>query len=81
MEAVREAAEIARKNGVKNILKPAAINRITPDLMQYIVIFVPNRKEAELLVSADRGRGGKGGTFLQMGAETVTLHWDTGAVM
>ena len=73
VEAVREAAEIARKNGVKNILKPAAINRITPDLMQYIDIFVPNRKEAELLCPQIADVEGRAEHFLQMGAETVII--------
>ncbi len=73
VEAVREAAVIARQHGVKNILKPAAVSHISTDLMQYIDIFVPNRKEAELLCPQIADTEGRAGHFLQMGAKTVII--------
>lgn len=71
--AVLEAARLAHRFGVKNILKPAAMNQISPDLMSCIDIFVPNRKEAELLCPNIPGVEGKAEEFIQRGATTAII--------
>lgn len=71
--AVFEAARQAHKHGVKNILKPAAINQINHSLMQYIDIFVPNRKEAEILCPEMPDIESKAEAFQAMGARTVII--------
>lgn len=71
--AVEAAATIAKKYGVQNILKPAAMNRISPALMELIDIFVPNRKEAELLCPNIPDLEGKAEEFIQRGAKTVII--------
>lgn len=73
MEAVREAAKTARRCGAKNILKPAAINSIDLELMSYIDIFVPNRKEAELLCPDVTSIEEKAEFFLSMGVKTAII--------
>ena len=71
--AILEAARLAHAHGVKNILKPGAINRIDRSLMQYIDIFVPNRKEAEMLCPGMPDVESKADAFLAMGAKTVII--------
>ena len=72
-EAIKTAALLARSHGVCNILKPAAMNRISDSLMELIDIFVPNRKEAELLCPGVPGIEGKAEAFLKKGAKTVII--------
>lgn len=71
--AVLEAAMQAKKCGVKNILKPAAICQISSSLMQYIDIFVPNKKEAEILCPDGPNIERMAETFMNMGAKTVII--------
>lgn len=72
-KAVETAAGIARKHGVLNILKPAAMKSISPSLMELIDIFVPNRKEAELLCPEYPDLEGKAEEFIRRGAKTVII--------
>lgn len=46
---VMEACTVAKKYGVKTILKPSVMTGLTDDLASYIDIIVPNRKEAAIL--------------------------------
>ncbi len=72
-EAVIAAARQAAMHGTKTILKPAAINQISSSLMQYIDIFVPNKKEAEILCPQVADVEGKAEAFISMGAKTVII--------
>lgn len=72
-DAVEAAARLARRHGVKNILKPAALNQIRDSLLETIDIFVPNRKEAELLCPEIPEIEGKAERFAQRGAGTVII--------
>ena len=72
-DAVETAARLARSRGVHNILKPAAMNRISDSLMELIDIFVPNKKEAELLCPSVSDIEGKAEEFLKKGAKTVII--------
>lgn len=72
-DAVEAAARLARRHGVKNILKPAALNQIRDSLLETIDIFVPNRKEAELLCPEIPEIEGKAERFVQRGAGTVII--------
>ncbi len=71
--AIETAAELARKHNVKNILKPAAMKSISPSLMKLIDIFVPNRKEAELLCPDVADIEGKALEFIKRGAKAVII--------
>lgn len=70
---VTRAAELAHQYGVKTILKPAAINTISTNLMQHIDIFVPNRKEAGILCPNITSVENQARHFIQMGAGTVII--------
>ncbi|WP_333647914.1 PfkB family carbohydrate kinase [Lacrimispora sp.] len=71
--AVETAAALAKKYGAKNILKPAAMKSIRPSLMKLIDIFVPNRKEAELLCPDIPDVEGKADEFIRQGVKTVII--------
>ena len=72
-ETILAAAKQAHKYGVKNILKPAAINKISPSLIKLIDIFVPNRKEAEILCPDIPDIKQKALHFIDLGAKTVII--------
>ena len=46
---VMQAAQTARKNQVKNIIKPAALKALPQELLRLSDIFIPNKKEASTL--------------------------------
>ncbi|WP_313180081.1 PfkB family carbohydrate kinase [Lacrimispora sp.] len=71
--AIETAARLAKKYGAENILKPAAMKSIRPSLMKLIDIFVPNRKEAELLCPDIADVEGKAVEFMRQGAKTVII--------
>lgn len=70
---IQTAAEIARRYHAKNILKPAAMNHINDSLFNLIDIFVPNKKEAEILCPDITDIPGKADAFLARGAKTVII--------
>jgi len=70
---VMTAAKQAKKHGTKTILKPAAVCQLNQALMQYIDIFVPNKKEAEILCPEVPDIEGKAEAFINMGAKTVII--------
>ena len=72
-DTVEAAARLARSRGVQNILKPAAMNRISDSLMELVDIFVPNKKEAELLCPSVSDIEGKAEEFFKRGAKTVII--------
>lgn len=72
-DSIKIAAQMAHNHGVCNILKPAAMNRISDSLMELIDIFVPNRKEAELLCPEVPDIEGKADVFLKKGAKIVII--------
>ncbi|MEY8353114.1 PfkB family carbohydrate kinase [Lachnospiraceae bacterium 54-53] len=71
--SIKTAARLAKKYGAKNILKPAAMKSISPDLMGLTDIFVPNRKEAELLCPEIPEVEMKAKEFLRRGAKNVII--------
>ncbi len=71
--AVETAAALAKKHGAENILKPAAMKAISPSLMKLIDIFIPNRKEAELLCPDIPDVEGKADEFIKQGAKAVII--------
>ncbi|MEG0566425.1 MAG: ribokinase, partial [Hungatella sp.] len=72
-DAIMTAAKLAHQYGAKNILKPAAANQIDHALMELIDIFIPNRKEAELLSPGICGEENKANEFLKRGAKAVII--------
>jgi ribokinase len=73
LETVAAAAETAKKYGVKTILKPAAVNEISPSLLEKIDIFVPNEKEADALCPNLKTVEEKALYFLRNGAGSVII--------
>lgn len=67
------AAQLARRHGAKNILKPAAIGHIKNSLLELTDIFIPNRKEAELLCPDIPDVETKADAFLARGAGSVII--------
>lgn len=70
---VEAAARLAHENGAKNILKPAAMNYLTPDLMKLIDIFVPNKAEAERLCPEAGTTEERAEVFLRQGVKSVII--------
>ena len=73
LPAIIEAAKISRENGAKNILKPAALTSLPKELLQYIDILVPNRKEAGTLCPEASSPCEQADIFLRSGFETVII--------
>lgn len=73
LPAIIEAAKISRENGAKNILKPAALMSLPTELLEYIDILVPNRKEAGALCPEANSPAEQADVFLRSGAETVII--------
>lgn len=73
VDAVLEAAKIARSHGARTILKPATLKAIDNSLMQYIDIFVPNEQEAAALAPGIRDAEAQARHFREMGAEVVII--------
>lgn len=71
--SIETAATLAKKYGGKNILKPAAMSSIRPSLMKLVDIFVPNRKEAELLCPGVSRVEEKADEFIKQGAKNVII--------
>lgn len=49
MEAIEAAAAIARRHGVKTILKPSSVSRLSDGLLRNTDIFLPNRAEMAII--------------------------------
>ncbi len=73
LPAIIEAARISRENGAKNILKPAALTDLPKELLEYIDILIPNRKEASTLCPETASPSEQADIFLRSGAETVII--------
>lgn len=67
------AAALAQKHGVKIILKPCAISQISPQLLRYVDILVPNQKEAQKLLPECRSVEEQAAQFRRAGAGTVII--------
>ena len=67
------AAKMARKHRAKVILKPCAISQIDAELLQYVDILVPNRKEACKLLPHLTTVEEQAKWFLEHGAGTVII--------
>lgn len=73
IKTVLEAAQIARKYGAKNILKPAALKTIPEQLLQNTDIFIPNRKEAAILCPHQATIEEQAEYFFQKGIKIVII--------
>lgn len=72
LDTVIEAARTAKLHGSRTILKPAAIGKLPEALMPSIDIFIPNKREAQLLCP----RGSleeKAEYFMEKGAGSVII--------
>ena len=73
VDAVTEAAKIAREAGVKTILKPAGVNSVPDELISSIDIFVPNQMEANMLCPDRVSPEGQAAYFLKKGVGNVII--------
>ena len=76
MEIVEYAADIAGEMGSRRILKPAAVDTISDSLLKKIDIFVPNRKELDLLCPIEGTLEEKAQYFLDKGVGQVIVTLD-----
>ncbi len=75
-DIVEYAARIAREEGIRVILKPAAVDSISDSLLSLIDIFVPNRKELERLCRKGSSLEEKAECFLKKGVKDVIVTLD-----
>ncbi len=73
MCAVKKAVEIARKNNVKIMLKPSAVEKIDETLLPLVDYFIPNKKELHQLCSYGQSIEEKAAWFLNKGVKTVIV--------
>lgn len=73
MDTVEYAAVIAKKNGVKVLLKPAAISKISKTLLPNIDIFIPNINELNQLCKHDLSLEEKAQYFLDHGVKDIIV--------
>lgn len=67
------AAKTSKEYGAKNILKPAALKVIPSELLEYIDILIPNKKEASALCPGLSSPEEQADFFLRQGIEIVII--------
>lgn len=75
-EIVECAVALAKEQGIKTILKPAAVDEISDSLLEKIDIFVPNRKELLHLCPNGEGVEEKAESILRRGVKEVIVTLD-----
>jgi len=73
METVGAALKMAKKHGVKTILKPSTMRSIPDEFLEMVDYFVPNEAEADILCSGVGSIQEKANSFLEKGAGTVII--------
>ena len=73
LDAVIVSAKYANEAGAKNILKPSVLAQLPLELIPYIDIFVPNRKEAATLCPIEGSLEEQGTYFLNQGIPIVII--------
>lgn len=73
LNTIMETVKLAKEYHVKTILKPAALESVSNELMQYVNIFVPNKIEAQLLCPYYERLEEKAEYFLGKGVEIVII--------
>ncbi len=72
-ETVEYAAALARRRGVKVMLKPAAVSHINSGLLSDIDYLIPNEKELHLLLPGEGSVEEKAEYFLEKGVSHVIV--------
>ena len=72
-ELVEYAALVAVRNGVKVLLKPSAVSRISPELLANTSILLPNENELGILCPENISISEKADSFIGLGVETVIV--------
>ncbi len=72
-DVVEYAARAAYSEGVKILLKPAATNSISDELIKQVYIFLPNEREINLLCPQEASYEAKADYFLKKGAKHVII--------
>lgn len=73
VDTVEYTAVMARKLGVKVMLKPSALKSVSDKLIQNTDYFIPNRKELSVLCPKRKSLEEKAEYFLEKGAGTVIV--------
>jgi len=73
METVGAALKMAKKHGVKTILKPSTMRSIPDEFLEMVDYFVPNETEADILCLGVGSIQEKAKSFLAKGAGTVIV--------
>lgn len=67
------ALECCKKKGVKTIVKPAAVESLSSDLLSKIDYLIPNDKELDILCPGDKSIEEKADSFYRMGVPNVIV--------
>lgn len=73
VDVVEQAMDLAHQYGVKTILKPCAVERLTPELVRKTDILIPNQKEAAKLLPESSDVEMQAAMFFRMGAKDVII--------
>lgn len=73
VEVVERAMDLARSHGVRTILKPCAIDTLTPQILEKTDLLIPNQKEAAKLLPQIHSVEEQAEQFCQMGAGQVII--------
>ena len=72
-DTVRAALKMAKKHGVKTILKPSTMKSVPDEFLEMVDYFVPNAAEAAILCPECDSVQDKAQSFLDKGAGTVII--------
>lgn len=73
IETANYTAGICRRKGVKVILKPSGVEKISEELLKKITYFVPNKKELNLLIPGNETIEEKAERLHNMGVENIIV--------
>ena len=73
VDVVECAMDLAHRHGVRTILKPCAIEKLSPQMIAKTDLLIPNQKEASKLLPQKSGVEEQAKQFCQMGAGQVII--------
>ncbi|HKL80007.1 MAG TPA: PfkB family carbohydrate kinase [Mobilitalea sp.] len=73
IEVVEYTSALAKKHGVKVILKPSSATQLSNELLRNIDIFIPNQKEIRTLLPGDASYEEKAQHYLDLGVGLVII--------
>lgn len=73
LSAISTILDLAKKHGVKVILKPSAIDELSDDILKDLYMLVPNEKEINNLVKNNKSIETKTKYFIEKGVKNVIV--------